>query len=153
MCLSLLVGGVGIGYSSLANKWKCIPFNTEKTMYMVGRINPKNNFNAECMYDPTSNGCYIIQAKLDADKEIDKEALEETCTGFVKEYPNVETEKGVVEMSEYTCGKNSTNMKMWNTTGYDNSEDMCYKISENRNFQNEFKRIFKDGLTAKTNII
>ena len=110
-----------------AKKWRCVQI--DKDAYVLGRF---NNNEAECMYDPKGVGCYIITPKLNQQtQEIDKEDLDNKCSNAIKEYPNVKTTNGVVAMDLYRCGKNSKQYELWNSTGYTNKNDQCYKILEN----------------------
>ena len=112
-----------------AKEWRCLPIDKNKKSYVVGRF---DNREAECMYDPNSVGCYIITPKLNKEiNEIDEEDLDEQCSNAILEYPNVKTKNGNVNMDVYRCGKNGKQYELWNTTGYINKNDYCYKILEN----------------------
>ena len=135
-CISSVIMG---SYGYTRSQWKCIPVDAKKSLFIVGRM---HNFDAECMSDPKSNGCWIIEK----DKDRGDDDLKETCQGFINDYPSVDTHtsSGVVEMIPYTCGPNSTHMKIWGNTGYNSPMDMCYKIAANKSFPNEMLRTIKN---------
>lgn len=110
--------------------------------YIVSRINDKT-LEAECVYDPKNVGCFIIRpSKIDDGDEDDKEDLKEQCDNVINNYPTVKLKNdSTVKFDSYSCGRNSTNFKMWNTTGYDNPKDMCYKMLQERSILNEMKNL------------
>lgn len=128
-CIFSLSASGYLHYNNLkkAKEWRCVQIDKKGKSYVLGRFD-KNE--AECMYDPQSNGCYILSPKMKK-QEIDKEDLDEKCSNAIKEYPNVKTTSGVVAMDLYRCGKNGKQYELWKSTGYDNKNDQCYKILEN----------------------
>ena len=127
---SLTTGG-GLYYigDQESKKWSCIPIN--ETQNVIGRIN--NSGNAECMSIQNTAGCYIL---LKPEK---REDLQKICKSTIDTYPMVKVDNKTLPMENYTCGKNSTNEKLWNNTGYENKDDSCYKIKKERSITNEIK--------------
>lgn len=128
-------------------EWRCTDVGSDK--YVVSRM---NNFDAECMYDPKGVGCYII--KPDSfEGVVDKADLKQQCDNFIKNYPVVKPiNYEPTTFNEYTCGENSINKRIWNLTGYENPNDMCYKIKNDRSVANEMKNISKTFLNKMKNV-
>lgn len=138
-CCSLLMstGGLFFKASQNLNVWKCTDIGSKK--YVVSRIN--GTFDAECMYDPKNVGCFIIKPDT-LDNKVDKVDLKDQCENLIKNFPKVTLKNdSVVNLEVYTCGNNSTNSKLWNTTGYDNPKDTCYKILSDRSLLKETESI------------
>lgn len=112
-----------------AKEWRCVQVDKLGKSYIIGRFD-KNE--AECMYNPENIGCYILSPKYDkTTNKVDKKDLDEKCSNAINQYPNIKTNKGDIAMDLYRCGKNGKQFELWNSTGYTNKNDYCYKILEN----------------------
>jgi len=89
------------------------------------------------MYNKGGVGCILVHQYKNTDKNQEKKATE-ICDNYIKSYPRVKLEEGnIIDLDIYTCGKNSTNMKLWNVSGYDSPKDTCsiIQVKNKRSFR------------------
>lgn len=116
------VSGYYYKYYNSSGSWKCTLTNTQS--YIVSRI---NRGNSECISEKDGVGCYSISGSGSNINE-KKKSAEETCDKIIKNYPDVKLANKDLKMEIYTCGENSTNERLWGTTGYESKNDICSQI-------------------------
>ena len=132
-CITTSIGGVySLYYVSEQNqkKWECIDINDKHLI--IGKINNKKD--AECVYIPGTPGCFIIS------KSKKQEENDEKCNNIINNYPLPKIDNKEIPMTNFSCGKNSTNEEIWGNTGYENKNSNCYKIREEKSLINEAKK-------------
>jgi hypothetical protein len=116
------VSGYYYKYYNTVGKWNCTLTNTGN--YIVSRI---NNGESECISEKDGVGCYSITGTGQSYVERKKSA-EDICKNIIQNYPNVTLNNKNINMEVYTCGKNSTNQRLWGNTGYESKNDTCSQI-------------------------
>jgi hypothetical protein len=117
--------------------WTCVDIG--KGLHVVGRTNVNE---AECMYDPNNVGCFVIKQKKQKNGEVDTDDLKKQCANLINNYPAVVVDGTKYNLDVYTCGKGSKNEELWQTTGYENPDDTCWKILDSRSVTKEMKKLF-----------
>jgi hypothetical protein len=134
-CIVSIIAGLYYIGDKNSKELECIMLDERKSV--VGRLNDKGD--SECIYIPDTNGCYIISHPFE-NLQLQKKELDETCKKTIENYPSIVIDGKNTKGDIYTCGKNSTNEKLWSNTGYESEKDMCYKIREEKSIFSEIKK-------------